>query len=101
MHRDERQHKPENTIMENNDEHEGRNSGCNTASCYAVDNLKQAWEDFVKVFNKEAPKIQKKAEDIHPNGLWAVRIDDHDRTLLVQDIHPVATHPNLRLEDLA
>ena len=38
MHRDERQHEPENNIMENdNNEQQGRDSGCNTASCYAKD----------------------------------------------------------------
>ena len=43
MHRDERQHKPENNIMENNDNtNEGQDSGCNTASCYAEEI--QAWE---------------------------------------------------------
>ena len=36
MHRDERQHKPENTIMEEDNEQQGQDSGCDTAACYAA-----------------------------------------------------------------
>lgn len=35
MHRDKRQHKPENRIMEKDNKHEGQVSGCDTAACYA------------------------------------------------------------------
>ena len=47
MHRNERQHEPENTIMGKDNEQQGQDSGCNTAPCYAerieksIDRFKQ------------------------------------------------------------
>ena len=51
-----------------------------------VQKLNTAWEEFVSVYNSESPKIIKKVKEQEGSGMWVVRIDDTDRTLLVQDI---------------
>ena len=65
MHRDERQHKPKNTIMENPDEHEGQDSGCNTAPCYADSAANNLMIDIAEGVIYDSMKIDD--DDVSPS----------------------------------
>ena len=56
MHRDKRQHEPENKIMKKDNEHEGQDSDCNTAACYAK-NVKQLKEQ-IRILQNNCPHKQ-------------------------------------------
>jgi chromosome segregation ATPase len=72
MHRDERQHEQENTIMERDNEHDGRDSGCNTASCYAK-KIKQARIDLnahIKSTGRDIDNSEKEIEKLQARISW-------------------------------
>jgi hypothetical protein len=64
-----------------------------------VDKLTEAWDKFVKVYNEESPKIVAKVKEAKPAGIWALRICDSDRTLILQDIHMMPSHGDVSLDE--
>ena len=65
MHRDKRQHKSNDSIMENNDEHEEWDSGCNTASCYADSAANNLMIDIAEGVIYDSMKIDD--DDVSPS----------------------------------
>ena len=82
MHRDERQHKPDNDIMENNDEHEGRDSGCDTASCYALIfcymSTDGQWEEDYIIMSLVLTILKEYALNVSSPKLGTILVNSHE-----------------------
>ena len=66
----------------------------------SINELNNSWDEFVKVYNRTSPIINSRMKKLYPAGEWVLRIDDSNRTLLLQDIHPMPSHRNFTLDEL-
>ena len=64
-----------------------------------VDKIQEAWLKFNDVYKNESSKIIDKIPQCYKSGgaHWVLRINNYNKSLVIQDIHPFSTKSNIPL----